>query len=342
MPWDVKCLFDKSVQVKQLDICELNNLMIFLTTTNSSSNATNSMPNSNLNNLSTNLNNDYNDQSACSSNDPPMTSTSSATNSNSVGGGSGTCRLCIFNLDDFNSSMDNDENPNINNSSGKLTAMNKLHCKEKRLDFLPSNCHLYAVSKQIVAKQLKLVAACGKKLYIVKLKDIIHFNSNANNNNKTNIPVTSCISNLNNAANQIAVNPILGLNLATNTTTTTANDALASVGPQTTVQQSKKVHSSIKKGHSAASFMFKNSSNKGEVETPKQPPPLQHQHSMTTTTSAHCSSSSNLDNNQHQITVNSFYLKKVCELKSNYYIEFVKPNNLYLKVVLLRPRPSKS
>ena len=92
--------------------------------------------------ISTNLNNDYNDQSACSSNDPPMTSTSAATNSNSVGGGSGTCRLCIFNLDDFNSSMDNDENQNLNKSSGKLTAINKLHCKEKRLDFLPSNCHL--------------------------------------------------------------------------------------------------------------------------------------------------------------------------------------------------------
>ena len=148
-----------------------------------------------------------------------------------------------------------------------------------------------------MAKQLKLVAACGKKLYIVKLKDIIHFNSNTNNN-KTNIPVTSCISNLNNAANQIAVNPILGLNIATNTTTT--NDA--SVAPQTTAQQSKKLHSSIKKGHSAASFMFKNSSNKGEVETPKPPPPpLQHQHSMTTTTSAHCSSSSNLDNNQQRL-----------------------------------------
>ena len=107
-----------------------------------------------------------------------------------------------------------------------------------------------------------------------------------------------------------------GLNIATNTTTT--NDA--SVAPQTTAQQSKKLHSSIKKGHSAASFMFKNSSNKGEVETPKPPPPLQHQHSMTTTTSAHCSSSSNLDNNQHQITVNSFYLKKVCKEKKRKFL----------------------
>ena len=163
-------------------------------------------------------------------------------------GGSG--RLCVFNLNDFNqcneiiNSNNNKSSENVNEL--KLEAMNKNDCKERRLDFMPTFCHLYAISKQIAASQLKIVAACGKKLFIIKLKDI-HYNNAASSDGAET--ASSCISNLNNAANTIAVNPILGLSSVTRQKST------------------KQLPSPLKKGHSAASFMNKCKENNNSVSS---------------------------------------------------------------------------
>ena len=232
LPWDVKCLLDKSVQVKQLDICELNNIMILLISSN--------------NNCNTTTNDSIIDETTLQN--EQMTSTPADTDSLQSNSGGG--RLCVFNLNDFNqsneiiNSNDNKSSENVNELN--LEAMNKNDCKERRLDFMPTFCHVYAISKQIAASQLKIVAACGKKLFVIKLKDI-HYNNAASSDGAAT--ASSCISNLNNAAITIAVNPILGLSSVTRQKST------------------KQLPAPLKKGHSAASFMNKCKENNQSVSS---------------------------------------------------------------------------
>ncbi|CAF0797732.1 unnamed protein product [Brachionus calyciflorus] len=107
IPWEIKQIFDKTVQLRQIDICDLYGLMVFC---------------------------DFKG------------------------------RLCVFKLSDFSQLLSD-------SSLDESQARNKFHCKENKLDFI-SGCQIYAISKPIYGNQeLKIVAACGKKMIVVNYKN---------------------------------------------------------------------------------------------------------------------------------------------------------------------------
>ena len=182
------------MQIKQIDVCELNGILVFLTTS----------PNS-----SESFGVDTGSAGGTSASGGIQSGSGSGGGSGSSGGFGGG-RICIFNLNELN------VNNNESNSDDTATShvLNKASCKERRVDFI-SACHLYALSNPLLNKHLKVVAACGKKLAILNLKTAA---------SSATMGATSCIANLNNAANQIAVNPIIGLSASTgNAAASTSN-----------------------------------------------------------------------------------------------------------------------
>lgn len=171
MPWDIKQIFDKTVQLRQLDVCELFGFMIFC---------------------------DYKGH------------------------------ISVFKLNEFNQIL---SDSNWDNSQTK----SKLHCKEHRLEFI-SGCHMYAISKQLINKNenFKLVAACGRKLYLIEYSNAqvcnscaasINNNINYNSNNNSNANMNSNNSNSNNLVNQLALNPMIGLSNLPITNTSLASSS---------------------------------------------------------------------------------------------------------------------
>jgi hypothetical protein len=143
LPWDIKQIFDKSVQLRQLDVCEMFGFMVFC---------------------------DFKGH------------------------------MSVFKLNEFNQilSDSNGENSQIKS---------KVHCKERRLEAV-SGCHLYAIGKQLINKNLKLLAACGRKLYLIE-----YVNSA---NSQTNV-CNSCASLMNNSSvsNQLALVGLPSIQAAT-------------------------------------------------------------------------------------------------------------------------------
>lgn len=77
-------------------------------------------------------------------------------------------RLCIFRLSDFSKILSD-------SSSDESLAKTKFHCKENKIDFI-NGCHLYAISKQLTNdNELKIAAACGKKITIISYKQKLSY-----------------------------------------------------------------------------------------------------------------------------------------------------------------------
>ncbi|RNA22577.1 GTPase-activating Rap Ran-GAP domain 3 [Brachionus plicatilis] len=137
IPWEIKQIFDKTVQLKQIDIADLYGLMIFCDLKG---------------------------------------------------------RLCIFKLNDFSKILSD-------SSLDESLAKTKLHCKENKLDFI-NGCHLYSISKQLLNdNELKIAAACGKKITIITYKNKLSYSciNCANSASKKNIPSSSSFQSFQNA-----------------------------------------------------------------------------------------------------------------------------------------------
>lgn len=134
IPWEIKQIFDKTVQLKQIDIADLYDLMVFCDLKG---------------------------------------------------------RLCVFRLSDFSRILSD-------SSLDESLAKTKIHCKENKLEFV-NGCHLYAISKQLSNdNELKIAAACGKKITIFTFKQKLNYSCPNCAISKKNIPSSSSFQNCQN------------------------------------------------------------------------------------------------------------------------------------------------
>jgi len=87
-------------------------------------------------------------------------------------------RICVFKLSEFSQLL--------NDSSSSEAAKTRAHCKERKLEF-PQQCTVYTQSTNHVSKNgiFKLMAACGKKIYVMESR-CVNCGNTGNNTNTNN------------------------------------------------------------------------------------------------------------------------------------------------------------
>ena len=144
LPWEVKPLFEKQVAIKQIDVCELNGLMVFLTADKGR------ICIFNLSEFSGVYQYLLNDYASLYQSQQTNTSTNANTSSN--------VPASSFEKNSSSNSFTNtnsvDATSGVLNGAESAAVKTKLNCKEKRLDFV-NGCHLYALSHSMTSTLAK-------------------------------------------------------------------------------------------------------------------------------------------------------------------------------------------